>query len=264
MTTKSRPAIKRAASPTSSPQSLSQAAQKAILSKARQQVEIDVIHFLQGVDGGNFSETERNPNSADLLPFFEKYAWSVMEAQYRDRIFLAPSVSKAQTLIEKAIDLITDYICKKGVAEEGKIVSGGVWPLTVWRACEAVDFYGVEDKNGEVKYNWSTFARPRRGQLRARLRVKTRKLVTEFWEQKADTKSSSDSVSYPERARWLKKEMYKRGIDAPALAGKSRLTPKTVQKILDGEGVRNSTLQQLANGLSENEDKVLVSDIPQM
>ena len=72
------------------------------------------------------------------------------------------------------------------------------------------------------------------------------------------------NVSNPENAKkWLKDQMQSRdhmtGNRLDELGGPSR---KTIKKILSGKRVRRRLLQRLAEGLSEEEPHVSVSDVP--
>jgi hypothetical protein len=122
----------------SQPQSQREATQNAQLSAALQQVEMDVIGFLQKLKDSKPPELERKPMSEDLLPFFEKYAWSAIEILFKDRILAVSSVDEARSLIKKSVDLVTNKICKRGVVQDDDVVSGGVWWMTVGQACKAV------------------------------------------------------------------------------------------------------------------------------
>lgn len=76
------------------------------------------------------------------------------------------------------------------------------------------------------------------------------------------SKDAPTAERYPNRAKWLDAQLVQRAWSKNDLAQYGGPDRKTVQKILDGEPVREDMLEKLADALSQKFGKVSVTEIP--
>jgi hypothetical protein len=145
---------------------------------ARQQLESELIGFLEKMRAGGEKEIGRNPSSADLIPFFQTYGNACLDAELRERLPFT-SVSRGRAAIEHAVRRVIESICKKD----------GVWRRAVNDACSAVDLGTWITQFGE--YDKSAFARPKRMQLEPRLRSYANRWRAEMWKYEAESAERS-------------------------------------------------------------------------
>jgi DNA-binding Xre family transcriptional regulator len=254
---------------------LSRAEQQARISEARHRLLKDVIGFLRKMKNGGESSLGRNPSSEDLLPYFETYAWCIIETRDGGQIVSASSMSEVRRMIRASLDRAVELICRRGEFEGGEIKGGGVWWLTTDRACKAVDLGAWTTAYGT--YTKAAFLHPKRMQLRALLLIRAQELVTKFWDRNTEEgqnaapinhtnqtpeQASGAIVTFLKRAQWLKDCMKERGWSADDLASKSGITSKTVRRVLKGSGSHASTLESIAKGLSKAHSQVAVATVP--
>ena len=275
-------------------QGLLSASQQATLSEARKRLEEDVIEFLLKMKNGGESELGHIPGSQDLIPFFQRYALSVIEMRNKEKIVNAGSISEARALIHNAVDVAVMTICKRGKTVHGKRKHAGVWFPTIKHACKAVNLGWWTTKYGT--YDKTAFSRPPHVQLREFLLVQMQALETEFWNRKAIqdqsvpwvdpiapiADSSADPITavdsptdampdaasavkrhFPARAKWLKDRLYERGWSPQEFENKGgphRTT--TTRKLLKGLPVRPMTLEKVAEALTMKKPAVSPAEIP--
>jgi hypothetical protein len=210
-----------------------------------------VIEFLRKMKKGGESELGHNPSSEDLLPYFQRYAWSVIEARNKEEIVNATSISKAQALIRNAVETVVYAICRLGKTVDGTKKPSEVWFQTIKHASRAVTFGSWTTDYGT--YDQTAFSHPPHMQLRALLLVQGRELVTQFWSRKAmeDQSARIDDPTAPP------------AVPVAPNAGptKGRLGG-TTRRIYKGLPVRQMTLDKVADALSKKLSKVSPSDIP--
>lgn len=275
--------------PPPQPTGLAYAGHQARLSEARQRLLEDVIEFLRRMKNRGELEIGRNPFSEDLIPYFLRYAGTVIEARYREEIVHAASLSEARTLIRNAVDMVVKAICKRSEIAAGTRKSSGVWFLTIKQACSAVNFNICMTDYGT--YDQTAFSYRPQMQMRALLLVKARELETEFWKRKAiDDRSAptadpivplddfiaqapdptraepaetSDAKGhFPVRAKWLEDRLRERGWSPQEFYNHRGPDRGTTRRIRKGLPVRAMTLDKVAEGLSKKHSNVSPSDIP--
>jgi hypothetical protein len=234
-----------------------------------------VIGFLQkAITKGGEAELGHKPQSEDMVPFFQKYAWTLVKVRLERCLMSFSTEDELLRLIEEFIPRVVAEICSKGTIEEGSITGGGVWWRTVDSACNAVNL-GV--RHGLFgTYDRFAFLRPSRVQLKELLLADAHELMTDFWLRRAnqdefatagDRKGAiADGVEFPNRAAWIRQRLDERDWSQSEIATyKGGPDRKTIRRILNGEPVSTGTLQKVAIALSKHSGlpKVLVSDIPQ-
>jgi hypothetical protein len=248
------------------------------MSVARLQLEEDLMAFLRRMKEGGESALGRNPDSSDLLPYFQRYAWTAVQVSYADGILAAPTLAEAKERMRGAIEKVIRPICRKPDPEIGR--SAGTWLVTVRRTCNAVDFGSCRTQYG--RYSRTAFMYPKWAQLKVLLQVQGRQLIQEFLELKAgreaaatkglrdEKRDDSDGTNpgFPKRGEWLKQHLRERGWNKTAFhtrwKGPDR---KTTNKILRGEAVSELTLDGVVQALnsyagSRRFPQIVHSDIP--
>jgi hypothetical protein len=258
------------------PKDHSYASQQACISEARTRLLEGVIEFLRKMKKGGESQLGRNPFSEDLIPYFQRYAWSVIEARYKEQIVTATSLSQAQALIRESVDAVIETICKKRELVDGKTRPAGVWLRTIKHACKAVDLGTWITAFGT--YDQTVFLHPQRRQLRSLLLVQAHELVTEFWNRKAIEGASpvdagnqsigpeSAHMEFPDRAKWLQDRISERDWNLSTFESRQGPDRKTIRRIINGIKVSEMSLRKVAKALStsklKNLGEVRRSDIP--
>jgi hypothetical protein len=273
-----RPEMSRLPSPGVAP-----AGQQARLSEVRKRLLEDVIEFLSKMKNGGESELGHNPRSEDLIPCFQRYALSVIEARSKEEIVNAASISEARALIRNAVDMVVRAICRRGKIVDGTRKPPGVWLQTIQHACKAVNLGSWTTEYGT--YDQTAFFHPPHKQLRAFLLVQAHELETQFWNHRAKNDQSApladhiapaaDSTNgesrgqtsdakgpFPGRAKWLDERLYERAWSPHEFYSHGGPDRGTTRRILDGLPVRLMTLDKVAEGLSKKHSKVSPSDIP--
>lgn len=281
------PGMSRQPSPVVAP-----ASKQARLSEARKRLLEDVIDFLRKMKNGGESELGHNPRSEDLIPYFQRYAFSLIEVRSKEEILNAASISEARALIRDAVDVAVMAVCKRARKVDGTRKPAGVWFPTIKHACTAVNLGSWTTQYGT--YDQTAFARPSHMQLRSLLLVQVRDLETQFWNRIAveggsapiadrtthltdpigpsDVSSKTEPVApsdvkghFPERAKWLKARLYERGWSPHVLFSHRGPDRGTTRRILKGLPVRPMTLDKVAEGLSWSKKYPNVSpkDIPE-
>lgn len=234
-------------------------------------------------DGGEL-ELGHNPRSEGLIPYFQRYAFSVIEMRSKEEIVNAASISEARALIRNAVDMAVMAICKRDKIVDGRRKLAGVWLPTIEHACKAVNLGSWTTEYGT--YDQTAFSRPPHMQLRALLLVQVRALETEFWNRKAKNDQSAplaDPIAgaadptngesgetsgakghFPLRAKWLSDRLYERGWSPHVFYSNGGPDRGTTRRILNGLPVRPMTLEKVADGLSKSKKcaSVSPSDIP--
>jgi hypothetical protein len=228
-------------------------------SEARQRLQEDVIGFLRRMKERGESALGRNPNAEDLLPYFQRYAWSIIEAKHKGAILATPSLSEAKVRIQAAVDNVLAPICKRSRREGGRATQrAGIWLRTVKIAADAVDLGDWKTPFG--RYNQRVFMSPRRRQLRALLLVQAQTLIQEFVKLRAKESAATQSnftqprveivPQFPKRAQWLKERLRERDWNTGSFNLSGGPDRKTIHKILRGESVTETTLDKAAEALS--------------
>lgn len=231
--------------------------QKLLIWAARRQLLDDVIGFLKWMKGGGESDLGRNPNAEDLLPFFEKYAWSVITTRDKEEIIAASSEREVRNKAAFAIERVLGEICRRPRIVNGKRKPGGIWLRTVKHACRVTAFNIAITEFGE--YDSRVFLWPKRQQLRALLEVRTMSLVQEFLARKTRENEAPAATGgaarmrFPERARWFQQRLYERGWGPPEFAEIAGVDAKTIRQILNGQNVRPSTLAAVARAFAKQD-----------
>jgi len=217
---------------------------------------------------GGEEELGRNPNSGDLLPFFQRYAWALIEARYKEKIVTQSSIEAANKLIRFSIGQVVDRVCR-AQAIDGMSMPPRIWFQTVRLACEGTGLKSKRTRFG--LYKRATFLHPRRKQLRALLLAQSRELQAEFWNRRtvAERARQEDSFvddgwqsikvvgRFSKRAKWLRDHMIEKGWGPTILLNNNGPTEKTTHSILAGHSINQSTIKALSTAFG-----VLPSEIP--
>jgi ribosome-binding protein aMBF1 (putative translation factor) len=155
----------------------------AQIRSAEAQAEVTLTLSLRGFfalcEAGKGEMANRNPSSSDLVPFVEKYAEAVGDAEVRER--LKKTEISGDTNPESGLALLNDVADK--VAQ--RIVSdGGVWARVVEDACRysglGTAILGVHmTRHGT--YTVEQLMVPRQRQLRAALSLWVRRWEGKLW-----------------------------------------------------------------------------------
>lgn len=232
-----------------------------LLSTARHRLQQDLIEFLRKTKNGGEEELGRNPESGDLTPFFQRYAWSLIEARYKEEILAKPSIDAANQLIRFSIEHLVDKICSVK-AKNKKQIPAMIWARTVNLACRGVGLKSRKTRFGV--YGPSTFMTPQQEQLHALLLLQSRELQAEFWRRRAIAAESSDenraentagvdveiNGPYRKRALWLRDQMAKKGWGTTNLSKHNGPTEKTTNSVLQGRRALQTTITALAKAFN--------------
>jgi hypothetical protein len=233
---------------------------KQRISQAWQLLQQNLIDFLSGMKQGGESELERTPTAGDLIPYFEPFAWSILNAWHKKAILAAPSFPEAKARINAAIDSVVTEICQKPIRKSGRTTRAGVWFRAVEIAADAVDLGTRTTQFGE--YGRATFMHPKRTQLKVLLQVKAQTLLQEFLSLQARESEATQNdrgegptearAAFPIRAQWLKACLSERNWNMASFHAKGGPDRKTTRKILRGDAVSESTLERVAQALSKS------------
>jgi hypothetical protein len=247
-------------------------------SEATQRVGEDIVDFLRKMKEGGESELGRNPNTDDLLPFFERYAASLIDAEYKQAILDAPSLPEARARIWTAIQKVVTDICRTRKEKDGlETQRPGDWQRTIKVAADAVDFCDWTTEYGT--YSRKSLMRPKPQQLRALLLIQyAQPLVQEYTRRRATGLLSTPSTrpvsqdetasAFPVRAEWLKERLRDRDWSVAMLIKKGDGPDrKTIRKMMVGDRVTEATLVAVLKGLNNYRGnppvpQLFLSDIP--
>jgi hypothetical protein len=79
--------------------------------EARQELEWAVIEFLDSMLAGGEGKLDHNPNSRDLLPYFEVYAKSIFDAVVQELLPSPLPISAKLAVLQDVVHKIVQDIC---------------------------------------------------------------------------------------------------------------------------------------------------------
>lgn len=235
--------------------------------EAQNQAQQELISFLSEWKQG-LKLLGHNLSGEDLVPFFQRYAWTLIKIRYGENILGAPSSETATKIIRASIDKVLEDICGRN---GHKAANPGIWCQMVKLACKAVNLWFWETSDGE--FSRGLLFRPKRAQLRALLLAQGSELLIEYRKSvpKQDrpqlegippaTKPAEPKHQLPLFAQWLEARMGERNWNWAKLISYSKADPKTIRKIYKGEKITQKPLAKLANGLSKKFGVILPSEI---
>jgi len=245
------------------------------ISEARHRLVKSVINFLRSMKKGGESELKRLPTPEDLLPFFEDFAWAVIQAQYRAPMLEATSIERFNKNFREAIEVVVEEICAKGTLKHSEILGGGTWWRTIDDARRAVDFGWWETEYGD--YGPQRLLKPRRQQLKSLLLARVYELQAEFWRTHSTnnlpapisvaarpTGSRRGATKFPNRARWVQNHLTKRAWSPQTLYENNGPDRATTRRMLAGQNVRPMSIEKLTSALSRANKaaEVTPEDVP--
>lgn len=248
---------------------------RALIVAARHDLIEEVVEFLRRMKRRGEKELGRNPYSEDLLPFFQKYAWRVIEVRDKEVILAASSLKEARERIQSAIGRLLNEICKRRELVQGKTKPAGIWIRTVMQARRAADFNIAITPFGE--YDYRIFLYPKRRQLGVLLRVQATMLEQEFFDNAKNRQDSAlkPSVELPDtakrrtgnrkfsrRADWLRRHMLHLGLSVAELAQSAKLNEKTIRNARNGHSISEGTQKVIIDALSTKGPKISYDEIP--